>query len=154
MLTMLSLYPSSEEDLNKATLNGYSYLNYILHMFNLTKIQHTCRKYFTFRLKIYITLRVFPRNFLKREKSRNPLKVATRKITFRSREINTNSQNRGMKAATSIYTTSEQQITRSLIKKKFHLFESTGKQTPNLENLYKALMIVKSTSTENESFFQ
>jgi hypothetical protein len=47
----------------------------------------------------------------------------------------------------------EAQIPRSLIKKEFQLFESTGKRTPNLENLYKAVMTVKPTSTENERVF-
>ncbi|KAF2883631.1 hypothetical protein ILUMI_22539 [Ignelater luminosus] len=56
-------------------------------------------------------------------------------------------------AATATASNAEAHITRSLIKKEFQLFESTGKKTPNLENLYKALMTIKPTSTENERIF-
>ncbi|CAK1597847.1 unnamed protein product [Parnassius mnemosyne] len=44
-------------------------------------------------------------------------------------------------------------LSKSIIKKEFLLFEKTGKRTPNLETLYKALISVKQTSTENERVF-
>lgn len=44
----------------------------------------------------------------------------------------------------------EVHLSKSLIEKEFQLFESTGKRTPNLESLYKA---VKPTSTRNEHVF-
>lgn len=44
-------------------------------------------------------------------------------------------------------------LSKSIIKKEFLLFEQTGKRSPNLESLYKALLSVKPTSTENESVF-
>lgn len=44
-------------------------------------------------------------------------------------------------------------LSKSIIKKEFLLFEKTGKRTPNLETLYKALISVKPTSTENERVF-
>lgn len=47
----------------------------------------------------------------------------------------------------------EAQITRTLIRKEFTHFESTGKRSANLENLYKALLTVKPTSTESERVF-
>lgn len=49
--------------------------------------------------------------------------------------------------------TSHTHITRNLIKKEFQLFESTGQRTPTLEKMYKAVMTVKPTSTENERVF-
>lgn len=44
-------------------------------------------------------------------------------------------------------------LSKSIIKKEFLLFEQTGKRSPNLESLYKALLSVKPTSTENERVF-
>ncbi|GBP75913.1 Folliculin-interacting protein 1 [Eumeta japonica] len=41
-------------------------------------------------------------------------------------------------------------LTKNILRKEFHLYETTGKRTPNLELLYKALLTVKPTSTENE----
>lgn len=56
-------------------------------------------------------------------------------------------------AATDTTSNIETVLTKSLIRKEFQLYESTGKRTPNLENLYKAVMSVKPTSTENERVF-
>lgn len=44
-------------------------------------------------------------------------------------------------------------LSKSIIKKEFLLFEQTGKRSPNLESMYKALLSVKPTSTENKRVF-
>lgn len=48
---------------------------------------------------------------------------------------------------------SQKNVTKNIIKKEFQLYESIGKRTPNLKAIYKELLIVKPTSTENEKVF-
>lgn len=57
---------------------------------------------------------------------------------------------KAVEAEISMENTNDYQVTSSLIKREFHRLESTGKRTPNLENLYKTLKTAdKATSTEN-----
>ncbi|CAB3232768.1 unnamed protein product [Arctia plantaginis] len=44
-------------------------------------------------------------------------------------------------------------LSKSIVKKELLLFEQTGKRSPNLESMYKALLSVKPTTTKNERVF-
>ncbi|GBP39998.1 hypothetical protein EVAR_39227_1 [Eumeta japonica] len=44
-------------------------------------------------------------------------------------------------------------LSKSIVKKEFLLFVQNGKRSPNIESMYKALLSVKPTSTENERVF-